>query len=422
LGTPPQINLSVASFIPKPHTPFQWEGMAEEDDLRSRYKRLRSRLRRYRSIRFREHGLKGAILEGVFSRGDRRLGMALQNAWEAGARFDSWTEHFDWPLWEEALEGLDLDTMTYLGPLEHASVLPWDHIQTGVKKSHLLQELGLALDAVQTPPCEPRMCGECGGCTFGITGKDRSVPSSLPVKSVSRVSSLGRKSDTVRRYRVRYSKKGMARYFSHNDLVSLIQRGFRRAGIPVEYTQGFHPKIRMSLGPALALGMEGEEEVLEFRSHYVFTEEEFLSRVNSRLPRGVRVSSLENIDMNAPSLSEALMALVYSLDLRKVDLSEAVSALRKDPDLSGLSERETLEHRIRELGAESTPGGDPAEEPGPEVGIELDQHRMRISIPLGPGRILRPQDIVARLFGLPFPAFHLIRERMILRPEADVPA
>jgi len=418
LGSPPQINLSVASFIPKPHTPFQWEGMAEEEVLRSRYGRLRSRLRRYRSIRFREHGLKGSVLEGVFSRGDRRLGGALQNAWEAGARFDSWTEHFEWPLWEKAFAGVDLDYRTYLGSLDHSAVLPWDHIHTGVKKTHLVKELEMALGAVPTPPCEPRMCRECGGCTFGFPGEEPSVPSSLPLKSGSRVSSLGEKSDKVLRYRVRYSKKGMARYFSHNDLVSQIQRGFRRAGIPVEYTQGFHPKIRMSFGPALALGMEGEEEVLEFRSPHTLPTEEFLFRINSKLPQGVRILSLENLEMDAPSLSEALTALVYSLDLHGGGLSEAVAALCDGPDCSGLSKREVLARRIQELGTESAPGG-PAVESGPEVGIELDENRLRINIPLGPGRIPRPQDIVRRLLDLPFPAFHLIRERMVLLTGSD---
>jgi len=422
LGSPPQINLSVAYFIPKPHTPFQWVGMVEEQALLSRYRRLKSRLRRYRSIRFKEHGLKGSVLEGVFSRGDRRLGEVLQKAWEAGARFDSWTEHFKWPLWEEAFAGLDLDHRTYLGSLEHDSVLPWDHIHTGLKKSHLWEELERALDAVPTPPCEPRLCRECGGCTFGFHEEDSTAPSTLPLKSGSRASPLGEKSGTVCRYRVRYSKKGIARFFSHNNLVSQLQRSFRRAGIPVEFTQGFHPKMRMSFGPALALGMEGEEEVLEFRSQYTFTEAEFVSRINSRLPQGVWVSSLENLDWDAPSLSEALTAMVYSLGLQEGEVSEAVAALCKAPAGSGLSEREVLERRIREFIASSTPPGEPAEESGPEVGIELDEERIKITIPFGTGRIPRPQDIVGRLLDLPFPAFHLSRERMVLRPESDGPA
>ncbi len=86
MGAPPQINLSVASFIPKPHTPFQWEPMADVEVLHARQRQLKSRLRRYRSVRFREHGLMSSVLEGVFSRGDRRLFRILEKAWESGAQ------------------------------------------------------------------------------------------------------------------------------------------------------------------------------------------------------------------------------------------------------------------------------------------------------------------------------------------------
>jgi hypothetical protein len=214
----------------------------------------------------------------------------------------------------------------------------------------------------------------------------------------------------------------MARFFSHNDLVSQIQRGFRRAGIPVEYTQGFHPKMRMSFGPALALGMEGEEEVLEFRSGEKLAEKEFIGRINSSLPQGVRVSALERLEPDAPSLSEALTALVYSLSLQEDGVSEAVADLCNDPSCRGLPVGEALELRIKEFQQESAPSSDPPEAPGPKAGIDLDTDRMRITIPLGPGRIPRPQDIVESLLGLPFPAFHLKRDRMVLNPGTGGPA
>ncbi len=411
MGSPPQINLSVASFIPKPHTPFQWEAMADEQVLRARHRRLRSRLQKYRSVRFREHGLKSSILEAVFSRGDRRLGAVLENAWEAGARFDSWTEHFHWELWENAFAGSGLDYHTYLGTLTQGPQLPWDHIKTGMKSSHLLKELERAQAAVSTPPCDSRLCRDCGGCTFGSLPEDPTAALTPPAyDSGSKTEPLGEQSELVGRYRVHYSKRGRARYFSHNDLVSQLQRGFRRAGIPVEYSQGFHPKMRMSFSPALALGMEGQDEILEFRSQFILPPKEFMSRINSRLPEGVQVHSMERLEADAASLSDTLTAMTFSLKLEDTEVIKALASLRGQPSYSGLTERAVMERRIEEYTAAA----------GAEAGarLELAEDRLRLIIPIGPGKNPRPQDIVGQLLELPYPVFHLIREGMILNSRA----
>ncbi|MGB2907496.1 MAG: TIGR03960 family B12-binding radical SAM protein [Candidatus Aminicenantaceae bacterium] len=411
MGSPPQINLSVASFIPKPHTPFQWVAMAEEQVLRARHRRLRSRLQRYRSVRFREHGLKSSILEAVFSRGDRRLGAVLEKAWEAGARFDSWTEHFHWDLWEDAFTGSGLDYHTYLGALPQGPQLPWDHIQTGVKKSHLLKELERAQAAVATPPCDSHLCRDCGGCSFGSLPEDPTEVLTLPAYDPgSKAEPLGEQGESVSRYRVHYSKRGRARYFSHNDLVSQLQRGFRRAGIPVEYSQGFHPKMRMSFGPALALGMEGQDEILEFRSQFILPPEELMSRINSRLPEGVQVHSLERLDADAASLSDTLTAMTFALELDDVEVTGALASLREHPSNCGLTEQAVMERRIAEYTAEA----------GAETGacLELTKDQLRLIIPIGPGKNPRPQDIVEQLLQLPYPAFHLSRETFILNNQA----
>ena len=148
----------------------------------------------------------------------------------------------------------------------------------------------------------------------------RSAPLPLPAGPA------GEPGDGILRYRAVYSKRGKARYLSHIDLIHVIQRAFRRAGIEVRKTQGFHPKMDFSYGPALPLGMEARREVLEFRSGRRIEAAEFLRRINRSLPPGVRFSSLEPLPAGAPSLANAIERLVYSVDWKSADAGPARTA------------------------------------------------------------------------------------------------
>jgi radical SAM-linked protein len=407
LGRPPQINLSVASFIPKPHTPFQWLPMAEEQELRDKYRRLKSLLRRYRSVRFKEHGIKSSLLEAVFSRGDRRLNRILVHAWQAGARFDSWNEHFRWDLWQQAFTELGVDYRAYLGTLDRADPLPWDNIQTGVHRDYLLRELDLALEAQPTSPCHPRLCRECGGCDFGF---QEELPRDPDVKrGPSPEPPLGwKKTDEAIRYRVIYEKVGLARFISHNDLVSCIQRGFRRARVPVEFSRGYHPKMRMSFAPALALGMRGLREMMDFRSSFEIESGEFCERVNDKLPQGIRMLGLERLKTDAEPLSRELTGQEYSVDLNGNEIVGALKRMQATVEYAGLSSRDIVRRRIREL----DPGKTTTHEM--EITCTLRDRQLQITVPIFPSRNVRVQDL-EELLCISHPAFSLTRERLLLR-------
>jgi radical SAM family uncharacterized protein/radical SAM-linked protein len=409
LNRAPHINLSVSAFIPKPHTPFQWVAMEDMESLRKKYAMLKERLKKYRTVRFKEHGLNGSVLEAVFSRGDRRLSGVLIEAWKAGARFDSWTEHFFWPVWKQAFENQGIDTHRYLGELDRNAPLPWDHIHTGVKKKYLLRELDQAQAAKPTPACEPRLCRDCQGCTVGFP-KERisALPSESEGPAVFEL--FTQKSPDILRYRVCYAKKGRARYISHNDLVNLFQRTFRRSGIPIEFSQGFHPKMRMSFAPALALGMTGREEIMEFRSSQVIPEDLFLEAVNTKLPEGVCILTLKRLDASDLTLSEALSGIVYSIELNRGEVSRFLDQLRHLPQYQNVSHRELTERLVQDYFSSA------ALDVQELVLLTQDKNRLLISIRLSPGKSPRPQDIVAELFDLSHPAFSLIREHLILDP------
>ena len=159
-----KVTVSVSSFVPKPHTAFQWFGQNDIVAIERKQQLLKSLLRD-RNIAFNWHDARISFLEGVFSRGDRRLGRVLLAAWRLGAKFDGWSEHFRYEIWLEAFRQAGVDPEFY--NLRHrnlAELLPWDHLNTGVNKSYLATEYERAVSATATPDCRRDKCSACGVC------------------------------------------------------------------------------------------------------------------------------------------------------------------------------------------------------------------------------------------------------------------
>jgi radical SAM family uncharacterized protein len=390
-GSPPRVHVSLSSFIPKPHTPFQWLGMDDESALAEKQDTVRGALRRFRSVEVKTHPIATSVLEGVFSRGDRRLGPVLIDAWRRGARFDGWDDRLDVAAWTAAFAAAGLDHREYLRPLARESVLPWDHIDTRVKKTRLAAELDAALRGDRTPDCLERSCGDCGGCDERAWKKPARPARLDPLPAEP--PPAGEPAEAVIRYRAVYAKRSKARYLSHIDLIHVIQRSFRRAGIDVVKTQGFHPKMDFSYGPALPLGMEALREVLEFRSGRRLEGRDFLARVNRGVPPGLRFLALEAVPAGAPSLHKVTEKLVYSLARTDEALGppRAAAALRAAFD------------RFRE-----THGGAPAV-------LRLAGRRVVLELPPDPTKGARAQDIVREMFGIEDPVSLLRRDAVVLK-------
>lgn len=385
----PQINLSVASFLPKPHTPFQWAPMASKAELEEKHRFLRSSLKKYPFVKFRDHPINNSILEAVFSRGDRRLTVVLIEAWKNGARFDSWQDHFDFEIWDKAFLKAGLDPTLFLSEWSRDTPLPWDHIDPGLKKDHLWKEWMRAKREESTLPCQPRLCQDCAGCEFKFFSRLTSTPKIKPAAAA--IAFVGKETDQLHRYRVFYTKIGTARFISHIDLNHLIQRGFRRARIPVEFSHGFHPKMKITYAPALPLGMEGKNEILEFKSRFDISSEEFLRHVNTFFPLGVRFLSLEKLSYSKPTLNEEIRALVYALDLQHVNMSETF---------------------IKEKGQVlfNSEGGN-------QIKVDKAAGKVMLVLEYKNGKVLRPQKIIEDILGWPThaSAFLLIREKILLK-------
>ena len=179
--------VSIGGFVPKPHTPFQWAGQLGAEETDARLEKLRQAIRADRrygsSIGFRYHDGKPGIVEGLLSRGDRRVGRVIEAVWRDGGRFDGWSEHFSYDRWmtcaerELAAFGIDVDWYT-TRERDESEVLPWDHIDSGLDKEWLWQDWLDALDETEVEDCRWTPCFDCGVCPqmgteieIGPTGK-----------------------------------------------------------------------------------------------------------------------------------------------------------------------------------------------------------------------------------------------------------
>jgi radical SAM family uncharacterized protein len=160
----PSVTVSVSSFVPKPHTPFQWEAQDSLETLQEKQRYLRTKIKDKRIV-YHYHEAELSFLEAVFAKGDRRLGRVLLEAWRRGCRFDGWSEHFRYETWLEVFRevGIVPEQIANI-PIDTDSPLPWDHLDSGVQKKFLIREREKAYQVATTGDCRFASCAVCGIC------------------------------------------------------------------------------------------------------------------------------------------------------------------------------------------------------------------------------------------------------------------
>ena len=165
-----QIVASTSFFIPKPFTPFQWATMLNREDYIAKANVVNHEMKaqlNHKSLKYNWHEADVTVLEGVFARGDRRVGKVILEAYRLGCIYDSWGEHFQYDLWLQAFENTGVDIAFYnLRERDLEEILPWDFIDIGVTKKFLQREWKRALEGEVTPNCRMQ-CSGCGAAIFG---------------------------------------------------------------------------------------------------------------------------------------------------------------------------------------------------------------------------------------------------------------
>ncbi|EKD38510.1 MAG: hypothetical protein ACD_75C00708G0002 [uncultured bacterium] len=323
-----QINVSVGTFVPKPHTPFQWEKQLSVEESMGRIQQLKARLPG-KNCNLRYHSPRQGFLEGVFSRGDRRLAELTVNAWQDGARLDGWDEHFDLSRWQRAAEGCGLELADYLRARPTDEIQPWQHLATGVDQQFLIDELAKGKNEIYTPDCRYHACQKCGLCDFktlspvvcnrsGAPAAETDPP--VPARGVQHPEK--RTDGGHFKYIVHYSRLGNISYLGHLEMLQAIFRSLRRAEIPLNYTQGFNPSPKVSFGPALAAGTESLAEfIILDLARPLKNCAETAARLNDKLVPGLKVSRIEPHSGKVPQsiLTSYTLTLARPLTDREKD-------------------------------------------------------------------------------------------------------
>lgn len=347
---PRKVNASIGTFVPKTFTPFQWDRFEDLKVTNQRLDYLKSAVR-FPFARLKWHDPAECFIEGVLSRGDRKVGKALLQAYRLGCRFDGWDETFNFQLWMKAFEESGVDPHFYNRDIPLNEVLPWDFIDIGVSKRFLLTERERSYRKIQTYDCK---WGDCRGC--GIPGNYQDIKlAGIPVEEEKPVDVHRPRADGVdspganpsgpppvpsqdapraqgpliritlppavkppktagedpppavagpapsrerlspRSYLVHYRKEGPARLLSHLNVLKLLERALIRCGLRLKFTEGFNPRPKFTASPAIPLGMSSRSEYLRFEA-FGELPESLAARLNDCLIEGLQVYTVKEVE------------------------------------------------------------------------------------------------------------------------------
>jgi radical SAM family uncharacterized protein/radical SAM-linked protein len=335
-----QITAAVSPFVPKPHTPFQWERQISMAEIEERVGYLRSIFRPYKKLKLKWHHSHMTYLEGIFSRGDRQLAPALERAYAKGALFTSWSDHLRLEPWLEAFAETGLDPDAYLRERDPDQPLPWDHLSSGVSRKFLLTERRRALEGAVTPDCRYDSCRVCGVCTLDGRPSEltRQAAAGGIVPVLNRVSRDQEGDHAVeetpaagvdlqhkeQRFRFWYSKTGPAMYLSQLELQRLFERAFRRARLPLAFSGGFHPQPLLSFARALPVGVGSEGEWMDFFVRERVNARSLPAMLGAELPLGMQALRVDEL----PCQGRAPVALreAFALHFSRIEDRERFAA------------------------------------------------------------------------------------------------
>ena len=301
------ITCTLSIFVPKPFTPFQWAPQMNLDEVTAHIKYLKEKTDRIKGVKINYHEKFVSQIEAVLTRGDTSLCSYIEALYKKGCYLDAWGEYFNKKIWQEtALEcGIDLEKLAERS-YELTEPLPWDFINTGVDKSWLINEYKLAFEQTKEyviqPTCEQK-CVNCGVCSnlktrkilakpYNISDEARSIKPAAPVNPAYDTS---HQNEVVTKYRIKVTKSGILKYFSHLDWQNTFLKALSRTGLKVAYSHGFNPTMKVSMGVALPLFIESKCELvgidlLEDTDIHVIKD-----KLNSVLPKDAKIISVQKL-------------------------------------------------------------------------------------------------------------------------------
>jgi radical SAM-linked protein len=382
---PGKINVSVATFIPKPHTPFQWAPQNTLAESQAKISWLKKQLA-LPGIQFKWQNPEVSLIEGLWSRGDRSLSDLLVLAHHKGCKFDGWSDKFRFDLWQQAFSetGIDTDFFT-VRQRDVCEPLPWDHIDTRVSKAFLQDEWNNAIRAAFTDDCRDGDCGACGVCDFVEIEPKAHKDCRYSAEGLA---STPAPADTeYMKISLSYSKLEQAKYIGHLELMNIFMRALRRAGIPLKFSEGFHPKPKVSFKDSLPIGLESQCEQITLTVPVGSSTPDIIGCLNANLPPGLRMHDLESAP--ASLRAKGPPSSTYQVRLQSGNFSE-VELANFNAKTRFTSERQDRKGKLKKIDLKAM-----------VFSIELiDSKQLQMTLSSEPGKTLRPGDALRQIFSV----------------------
>ncbi len=407
------VNVAISPFSPKPQTPFQWEAMDTPERLLQKGRHIKFSLKNLRNVRVSYRDPYMTLLETVMARGDRAVADVIERAWQKGARFDGWDEHFNIDRWQEAATEADCPLDTYTGAIAESQKLPWSSVSMGIPESFFLEEKNKAIINETTQDCRTFACTACGVCDIAAMDikKQHHITSDTQQVEAFGKTSL-RSAEKPSFYRLSYCKKDQARFVAHRDMINAIERAFTMSKVPLAYSEGFHPHPRLGFGPPLSLGVAGDSEMMDA---VLIREYQWdLDGINHWLPEGIRITGVNRLEKKPVSLNADIVAGRYVLTPPEglvAKLAEIVEgALKQETIIVRTTKKgQELQKDIRHLIHSIEPIAQNPDHPG----------QLSCVVSMLPGKTCRVDELVSGLFPGYSPAHCYVRRSVCYRRGSD---
>ena len=303
-----EITCTVSIFVPKPFTPFQWCPQTDLSIVSEHIRYLKEKTKHIKGLKINYHESSVSQIEAVLTKGDASLCDYIYKLYEKGCYLDTWGENFDKDVWAKTAEecGFRLDKLAKK-EYDLEEELPWDFVNVGISKQWLQKEYELAMmqgnEFNLQKTCEHN-CVACGVCPSLKTKKVLAKPyiasdeaqKVLKVEHIDPTRANVDMSIPVYRYRLKITKKGLLKYFSHLDWQNTFHKVLARTGLNMVYTLGFNPTMKVSMGIALPLFAESEGELVDIEIYDNISEKDLMDLINSKLPEGAKVISIKPVE------------------------------------------------------------------------------------------------------------------------------
>ncbi|MCF7832033.1 MAG: TIGR03960 family B12-binding radical SAM protein [Candidatus Marinimicrobia bacterium] len=308
-----QVNVTLSSFIPKAHTPFQWAEHVSPEELERRIYFIRNQLK-LKGIKIMHRDPEFSIYESLMSRGDRSAGDILFDAWKNGARFDAWSEHFNQEAWDRAIADSGKKIEDLISARDRHASLPWSFINTGVEEDFLREEMEKAERGETTQDCRVH-CNTCGLCDADVKTL---IAKEIKTEETELKRTKIKENEQPTSYytlRIKYEKNGMMRYISHHDFMRVIYRVCNILHWPLRFSNGFNCRPRIAAGYPIPMGYDAGNETMDIILNDNVHNPQ--AALNSVLPEGIKIHRAEIHEGKLPSIMEHTIELFYVFHLNE---------------------------------------------------------------------------------------------------------